>query len=204
MVEAIAIKLLSTLAGFMFETMLHSSQNVQIEGAPGWYMKPSDADMIWVFAFEEGGKETIESVQAELRNRMQGQIQQAIEIILYDNFRNITDPKELAFVEQVRNDPNLPVFISKYMQFDRIEHQQAVRGRLLARERAAMTFGSAKLPRAALMSYQRERLGAITRAISVSRAEEGHRILQGGQVAEDDPFSELPASGVLVPADGAR
>jgi hypothetical protein len=202
MVEAIAIKLLTVLAGYVFENTLAAQESINIQGAPGWYMKPSDSNMIWVYAFVDGGPETVETVEKTLNTRMQQRIEEAIEVIIYDNFRNLKDPAEIAFVDALKTDPELAVFVRKHIQIHKLEHYQQQRKSLFTKERPARSFGGAKLPRQALLDYQRERLGKLTRSISLHRADKGFGELgMPPSSTSSDPFADLPPSGVL-PATG--
>ncbi|MCD8482065.1 MAG: hypothetical protein LR015_04945 [Verrucomicrobia bacterium] len=83
MLEALAIKLVTILAGYAFEAALVSQENINIQGAPGWYMKPTDEKMIWVYAMLEGqGIQSAEKIPQLLETRMLDQIETAMDTIL--------------------------------------------------------------------------------------------------------------------------
>lgn len=209
MLESIAIKLITVLAGYAFEATLNANESVKIEGAPSWYMNPSDdgKNMIWVYAMLYGGPETIDPIKQQLQKQMVQEIDQAFEVIIYDQFRDLTDPTERAFLEAARNDPDLPVFVRKHLVYHKLEHYEATSKSLLQRaERPATSFGGAKLPRAALIEYQRARLTALARDITLHRADQGfdalNTAIRGDKPADaDDPFAELPAPGANKAAE---
>lgn len=200
MLESIAIKLLTVLAGYAFEATLESQESVNIEGAPGWYMKHEvgpTKDRIWVYAMQPGGPDTIEKVKSDLRDEMVRKIEEAIEIVLYDNFRDLTHPAEKAFVQEAAEDPHLPTFVKKHLTFHKLEHLTAKKQSLLTRKRQAASFGGAFLSRQALLDYQERRLRALAKRITLRRADQGHEELRGQEPGSNSPFSELPPSKLL-------
>lgn len=200
MLESIAIKLLTVLAGYAFEATLDSQESVNIEGAPGWYMKhevDSSKEAIWVYHMEMGGPDNIDEVKKALHRKMVQQINEGIEIILYDNFRDLTHPAEVAFVREAAEDPQLPTFVKKNLSIHKLEHLTDQEASFLKKNRQAATFGSATLPRKALMDYQGERLRALAKRITLRRADQGFDELQGKAPDADSPFAELPPSGKL-------
>lgn len=199
MLEALAIKLVTILAGYAFEAALVSQENINIQGAPGWYMKPTDEKMIWVYAMLEGqGLQSAEKMPQILEDRMFAQIETAMDTILSEQAKQLRDPLELEFVERVREDPYLRAFVRRHMVVHRNEYYRAQGRTLFIREaRPDRAFGSARLPKEALQKYQRERLLTLARDITLHRAERGFADLEGRARAGDDPFAELPPSRVI-------
>ncbi|MDV7399812.1 hypothetical protein RZS08_50825, partial [Arthrospira platensis SPKY1] len=84
------------------------------------------------------------------------------------------------------------------MVVHRNEYYRAQGRTLFIREsRPDRAFGSARLPKEALEKYQRERLLALAREITLHRAQKGFADLEGQGRGSEDPFSELPPSRVI-------
>jgi hypothetical protein len=190
MLEAIAIKLVTTLAGYLFEMALESRENINIEGAPGWYGKADNKDTLYVYAFLEGGLETVDPIKEEVRRKMRERIQQAIDVTVYEKFRDVSDPKEKALVDQFQKDPNLALFVSRHLKFHKLEHFEAKDANLFSGARTARTFAAGVIPTQLVIDYQEERIKKIRYQITHGRADDAFEELKGGPVA-NDPFEEL-------------
>lgn len=193
MLEAIAIKLVTTLAGYLFEMALESRENINIEGAPGWYGKADNKDTLYVYAFLEGGIETVDPVKEEIRRKMRERIQEAIDVTVYEKFRDVSDPKEKALVDQFQKDENLALFVKRHLKFHKLEHFAAKEADLFSNARTAKTFAAGVIPTQLIIDYQEERIKKIRYQITHSRAGSAFEELKGAPV-ENDPFAELDSA----------
>lgn len=165
MLEAIGIKLITVLAGFLFEQGLVSMDQFQVAGAPSWYYEESNNDYIYVFSYKDGGIETIEPLKTDLCVLMEKKIQGVIDLVVYENFRNLKEPKEKELVSQFSKDSNLNLFVKSKIKIERIVHQDLREKGLIFKGRPERTFGSAILSKKSLLDYQEERISILREKI---------------------------------------
>ena len=173
MLEAIILKLITTLTGYLFSATIDSYKSIEIEGAPSWYGKNLDHDNFYAYGYARGDMESVESARENCKTAMVYRLNDLNEIIIYDNFRNIKEPKEQALINAYKNDTELKVFVNKAMQFEKIEHFDAQEKGFLTNARPAQTFAGGMIPKTAIIAYQKERLEKIKTSLSTLRFNQG-------------------------------
>lgn len=190
MLEAIGIKLITVLTGYLFETGLAFVDKVKIDSAPPWYYEEKNLDYIYVFSFKEGGIETLDPLKEDLLKKMEKKIDKFIETIIYKEFKNIKDPQELKLIKRFEKDDRLHLFVRMNTKFERIKQQKAVEKGLLKEERLARTFGSAILSKKALIEYQSDRIKNLREEMEKGKAKKAFNKLDG-EFEMDEDESEL-------------
>jgi hypothetical protein len=160
MFESLALALAKAFATYLFKYYVLASPNVKIEGAPSWFYKES-AQEICVFPYEKGGYETLESIKGKSVTMMTSKIDGITEIVVYENYRNLKDPKEKEFVKAFMKDSELPVFVRQSMRFRDIIYDKDT----------YTAFGKACIEKDELVKYQEERLGKLKTALSQERSD---------------------------------
>lgn len=166
MLEAIAFKLITILTGYLFSATMDSYKSIEVEGAPSWYGKNLDHDNLYAYGYARGDIESIEVARENCKTAMADRLNDLNEIIIYDNFRSIKDPKEEALISAYKNDTGLKVFVNKSMQFEKIEHFEKQDKGLFTKERPAQTFTGGMIPKTAIIAYQKERLENIKKTLT--------------------------------------
>jgi hypothetical protein len=190
MLEAIGIKLITVLAGFLFEHGLISMDKIQVEGAPSWYYEQANNDYIYVFSYKDGGIETIEPLKSELMGLMEKKIQGIIDIVVYENFKDVKEPKEKELVRQFKKDENLSLFVKSNIKFERIVQQNMREKNLIFKGRPERTFGSAVLSKKVLLDYQEERITFLREKIMKGKSSKMFEKL-GTELGEDEVETEM-------------
>lgn len=164
MMGVIALALVETLTKFMFSKMLCSldaSSTVEIDGAPRWYMQEVD-DKMCSFSYARGGLDSVDVAKKKAKFKIQKDINGLINIVVYENIKNISNDKEQAVVDRFKNDKNLPVFTSANLRYDKIVYQEDM----------DTTFVRACIPKQTIINYQKDRLQTISKGLSISRADQ--------------------------------
>ncbi len=156
MLESLAFALVKTFITFMFEQHLEHAQSVRIEGAPGWYYQQT-VDHICDSGSAYGGLEAVEKSKAEARAQMVIRLDKALEIVVYENFRNRTDPTEKALVERFKQDENLPVFVESAVVYENIEYK----------DKKSTAYSRVCIPKEKLQAYQEERVSKLKKAVTL-------------------------------------
>jgi hypothetical protein len=155
MLESLAFALVKTFITFMFTQQLEHAQSVRIEGAPGWYYQQT-VNHICDSGSAQGGLESVEQAKADARGQMVGRLDQALEIVVYENFRNRIDPTERALVDRFKQDENLPVFVESAVVYENIEYKK--------KQRTA--YARVCIPKERLEIYQEERVAKLQKAVT--------------------------------------
>lgn len=171
MLEAIALKLITTLTGYLFENYLDTFKYAKIDGAPSWYAQSSSSENLHGYGFSKGGIESIDKARELCRTDLQNKIQKSIDIIVYDNFRDIADDAEKELVSRFKNDENLPLFVEKETRYEKIEHQNKREDSLFHDAREERTFTGCIIPKKAVVEYQTQRVNKIQKEVSLHRNE---------------------------------
>ena len=171
MLEVIILKLITTLTGYLFSATLDSFKSIEVEGAPSWYGKNLDHDNLYAYGYARGNIESIEVARENCKITMIRRINDINEIVTYDNFRNIQDPKEKALINEFKNDSDIRLFVNKTMQFEKIEHFEAEEKGMLTKARPAQTFAGGMIPKKFIIDYQKERLDKIKGSLTHFRAD---------------------------------
>lgn len=181
MLEAIALKLVTSLVGFLFEGYLNTFKYAKIDGAPSWYGQSGSANTLVGYGYSEGGIETIKIAEKNCRMDIRRKIDKGIEVIIYDNFKHVKDPKEKELIKRFQNDPNLGTFVAKNLRFEKVEHLLPKEATLFADARTREeTFAGCLIEREVIVDYQKERLTKIRKELVNFKA--------------DNAFDELDAS----------
>lgn len=186
MLLVITSALIESLTKHMFSTYLNTLDKVDIGGAPSWYMKTVDDEMC-VFTHKTGGIDTIDFVKNKARLKMIKKIDDTIEIVIYDNIKNISTLKEKEVVNKWKIDSNLPIFVNKSLAYSRVSYEDEINA----------TFIRACIPKKIFIDYQSSRLEIIKKEVlkfkSNSAVTEMENELSGKKVEKDpnDPFVEL-------------
>ncbi len=167
MLESLATSLLKTLVVFIFQKSLESGAQIDIEGAPRWYGKQAYG-MFCVSTYYRDGLGAVDIAKEKLYRKMEERIRELIQIAIYENFRDVKDPKEVSFLEAVAKDPKLGLYVKSAMQIRNIKYDEDSRTAFV---RGCISQESFEL-------YQSRRLKEIRKAVSVKRAEEAIKELE--------------------------
>lgn len=186
MLLVIASALVETLTKHMFQRQLNEMDKIEIGGAPSWYMKPVDDEMC-VFAHKVGNLDTIEISKNKAYYKMIKKINDTIDVVVYENTKNITNKKEKILVNKWKKDSELPVFVKQNLSYSRVTYEDEVN----------TSFVRACIKNQTVINYQTERLSNIKKDLltfkSNSAIDEMENDLSGKEYEKDpdDPFSEL-------------
>jgi len=184
MLESIALGLLKTLASYMLKYYLNSTVGVKIDGAPSWFHK-QDKGRICVFTYSQGSMASIDIAKNNAKGKMSKKINELIEIVIYDKYRDLRDPKEIELVNAFKKDELLPVFVNRSLKFRKIEYKK----------RNATAFVKACIDNEVIQEYQKERMKKIVYQVSHKRASNAFDELDkdtgNGKKNSKDPFKEL-------------
>ena len=178
--------LVETLTKYMFSKYLDSLDKVDIGGAPSWYMKPVDDEMC-VFTHKTGNMDTIDFVKEKARLKMIKKVNNTIDIVIYENIKNITNEKEKKVIDKWKIDSNLPIFINKNLHYTRLSYEDEINA----------VFARGCIPKKVFIAYQTDRLKTIKKEVLKYKAnsaiEEMENDLSGKKSKKDlnDPFNEL-------------
>jgi len=169
MIEGLALALMKSLAAFLFKSYVTSQSIVKIDGAPSWYMQKTGAQ-VCVYDFKRGGLEAVDSAKAAAFPKMEKELAGILVAVIYENYSDLKDPKELKFVMAFKNDSNAPVFVRKNMTFPAIEYKK----------KYSTAFVKACIEKDTILEYQGERIETIRYELTHKRA--------------DDAFEEMESS----------
>lgn len=158
--EAIAVSLVKTLSSFLFSKMLVYS-DINIQGAPSWFQQPESA-YVCVSTYHEGGLESVEIAKDKAKRLMVSKINEIMEIVVYDNYRNLENKSEKAFIKTFLKDDELYIFVNKNLDFKNIEHIK----------KKQITFVRGCIDKNVIIEYEKERIGIIKYKLTHKRADE--------------------------------
>jgi hypothetical protein len=161
MLEVIILKLVSSLTGYLFEGYLDTIKSINIEGAPSWYGKDHSSQNLYAYGYAKGDMESVEISRNNCKIAMIKKINGLIEVVVYDNFKDLKDPKEKALVSEFKQDANLEVFITKNMKYEKVESFEEQKESLFKKYRPAQSFAGGMIQKQILIDYQKERLQKI-------------------------------------------
>jgi hypothetical protein len=182
MLEAIAFALAKSLAVYLFERQLENLGTTDIEGAPAWYAT-SKRNHVCGSGYAQGGLGAVDTAKRRSRARLVERIDGAIEVMIHEEFGDVSDPLEQKVLERMKTDEDLPVFIRGEARLLNVKYAEDRR----------LAFARACVPREPLIAYQEERIEAIR--IGVLKAHKGAAFEE-----LDDSFGN-PSSG-SSPAPG--
>ncbi|MEA3314653.1 MAG: hypothetical protein U9Q30_02190 [Campylobacterota bacterium] len=168
MLMVITSALVETLVKHMFNNYLDERDKVEMDGAPSWYMEPVD-DKLCSFSHKTGTMDNIDIVKSNARFKIIRKIDKTIEIIIYDNMKNIKNEREKKLIRRFKEDKELPLFVDKYLHYPKIKYEEEIK----------TTFVKACISKDSIIDYQKERLVIIKKEVLNSKV--------------NDAFAELEA-----------
>lgn len=162
MIEIIAVTFVKFLTTTLLKGVFSYATGTVIDGAPSWFYK-TDKARLCIYSFEDGGLESVEKAKRKAGIMMINKIDDIIEIVLYDNFRNIEDSKEKLFIRQLEKDEFLPLFVKKNIIFHKIKYEEDVK----------RSYVKACIENNELIQYQTERTQKIMKKLTHFRADTG-------------------------------
>lgn len=162
MLEVIALTFVKFLTNALLKGVWGYATGTVIDGAPSWFYK-TDKARLCIYSYEDGGLESVEKAKTKAGIEMIKQIDGVIEIVLYDNFKNVEDPKEKMFIQKLKKDEYLPLFVKKNMIFHKIKYEEDIK----------RSFVKACIENDELIAYQTERSKKIAKKLTHFRADTG-------------------------------
>jgi hypothetical protein len=168
----------------MFSNYLDEQSQIKIGGAPSWYMQPVD-NQICTFSHKKGKNDIeIDIVKDKSRFKMIKKINNTIDIVIYENTKNITNKKEKAVVNKFRIDDNLPLFVKQNLVYSKIIYEDEIK----------TTFVRSCIKSQIVLDYQILRLQEIKKEVTKEKAKSAFDDLDKNGITNDknNPFFELP------------
>jgi len=111
-------------------------------------------------------------------------INNTIDIVIYENTKNITNKKEKAVVNKFRIDDNLPLFVKQNLVYSKIIYGNEIK----------TTFVRSCIKSQIVLDYQILRLQEITKEVTKEKAKSAFDDLDKNGITNDknNPFFELP------------
>ena len=156
MLESLAFALVKTFISFMFDQHLEHAQSVKIEGAPGWYYQQTSGH-ICDSGSAYGDLDAVEQSKTNARKQMVTRLDKALEIVVYENFRDNTEPTERALIERFKRDENLPIFVESSVKYENIEYK----------EKQSTAYSRICIAKETLQAYEEERVGKLKKAVTL-------------------------------------
>ena len=188
MLLLITSALVETLTKHMFKNYLDAQDKIEIGGAPSWYMMPVE-DKMCVFTHKSGGIDMIDITKSNAKLKMVKKINGTIDIVIYENMKNIQNEKEKEVVNKWKQDSNLPVFVNQNLDFSRVVFEDEI----------DTTFVRACISNQTIITYQSDRLKTIKKEVlkfkSKSALDDMDAEMNGNSDKPkdpNDPYSELP------------
>jgi len=172
MIEGIALALMKTLGSYLFKHYILATSTINIEGAPKWYMQNNTAQ-VCVYDHKTGSIEAVERAKDAAYPKMQKELSDILEAVIYKNYSNLKDPKEKQFVMMFKDDADAPVFIRKTMSFPAIEY----------REKTRAAFVKGCIDKDVIIEYQEKRTDKIRYELTHKRAGAAHDELESGDMS---------------------
>ena len=91
---------------------------------------------------------------------MKKKLDDTIEVVVYENIKNVTSKKEREVIEKFKQDINLPIFIKKNINYSRISYEDEI----------DTTFARACIQNKIIIQYQTQRLNKIKKEVSQVKA----------------------------------
>jgi dsDNA-binding SOS-regulon protein len=172
MIESIGLAIAKTLASYLFKTYVATTSKVYIEGAPKWYMQ-NVSSHVCVYNYKTGGMEAVEIAKAGTYPKMQTELSNILEAVIYEKYSDLKDPKEKQFVLMFKNDKDAPIFIRSKMDFKGIEYTKKYR----------TAFVKACIDKNDIIMYQEKRIGEIKYELTHKRANDAFDELESGDMS---------------------
>lgn len=172
MLESLAFALVKTFITFMFNQHLEHAESVHIEGAPSWYYQQTRGH-ICDSGSAHGDLDAVEQSKANARKQMVTRLNKALEIVVYENFRDKSDPTERALVERFKRDENLPVFVESAVIYENLKYE----------EKQSTAYARVCIAKDTLQTYQLERVGKLKKAVTLHHRDRAIDMLDNGMGA---------------------
>jgi len=161
MIESIGLALMKTLASYLFKTYILSQSKINIEGAPSWYLQ-NVSSQVCVYDYQKGSFDAVDRAKANTYPKMQQELTNILEAVIYEHYSDLKDEKEKKFVMMFKNDADAPIFIRKFMKFPAIDYKKA--------EHTAFVKGC--IDKDTIIAYQDKRISTIKYNLTHKRAED--------------------------------
>ena len=159
MVSVFVSAIVETLVKHMTQKVIYKYESINIKGAPSWYMQPLDNQMC-VFTYSNGGIDSIEIAKDNAKYKIVKNINNLVEITIYDTKGLIRSDKDKKIVNKFKKDSNLKFFVSKNINYSKIEYDKNTKE----------VFVRACIPNQVIKIYQTNRLNKISKEVINSRA----------------------------------
>jgi len=156
MLEGLALSLVKTLATFLFDKYLRSTEQVKVDGAPSWYYTQEDRK-VCTYTFIDGDYRYIDYAKQLNRKAMEKEIQSITEKTIYENMSYVKGERELSIVNNFRKDRELPTFVKAKIEYPKISYENEVN----------RVFVKGCIDKEVIYNYEKRKLQAITKSISL-------------------------------------
>jgi len=181
MLEGIALTLIKTLAGFMFNQYLNTTQTIEIDGAPNWYYQ-SESDKVCTFAVVDGDYRNINRLKVNLLGNLQYELKTLNEKAIYQSITNIESDFDKNVLKQFRHSRELNDFVRFNIKYSKIVYKDEVN----------RVFGKSCINKDLILNFNQKRLQKIVQRISVHKADVQFQEMKTGH-SENRYFQELEA-----------
>jgi len=179
MLEGIALTIIKTMVSFMFEQYLYTVKDVNIENAPNWYYQ-QESEKICSFSVIDGDYKNIDILKLELLGKLQKEIQDINDRVIYENFDKISSVKEKNIIIKFKNSKNLKNFVRFNIEYNKIEYKLDVN----------RVFGKSCIDKNLILSFNKKRLQQIVKEVSLYKSSIEFNELDSGH-SENRYFQEL-------------
>jgi hypothetical protein len=177
MLSMLGMVCVEALAKHMLTKTLDEMSKVDIGGAPSWYMKPID-DKICTFSHKNGGMDYIDFVKNETKYKMIKKIDDIVEVITYEKYKNVKDQHEKDILKKWSTDENLPTFVKSKIDYEKVIFEDEIN----------TTFVRACIPHKDILDYERTRLGKIEKRITKYKSKKAFDELDSNFLELDSEF----------------
>jgi len=185
MLSIVAGALIETLTKHMFQKYLNEQDKIEIDGffedwnviAPpisigGGNVENKNIDITEYSAYQDS--ETYFYIGG------------IVDIVVYDNYKDVKSAKEKSLVNQWKQDSNLPTFIKKTLNYSRLSYEEEVKS----------TFIRACIPTKIVFEYEKTRLKLIKSKLLKYKTNKAMDELDSSTKTKSlrdskDPFAEL-------------
>jgi hypothetical protein len=184
MLMVIASAMVKTLTSYLFGSYLKAHYgSVEIDGAPSWYgQEPKEA--ICVSTYRNGGLSQLDDTKKDAKILLNRKVNHIFEIVIYQNFQNLK-PDEEAFLNAIKKDKQLPLFVDANTKFQNIK-VDADKHKVFVRS---------CLDKEALINYEKERVKELSKELTFYKSDKAFDELDGKNHPksgrDDKAFDEL-------------
>jgi hypothetical protein len=165
-IEFLIFNFLDVLTKEVFKRGIDTMESVSIEQAPSWYQQ-NDKDNLTVYITKVGSIDIIDSAKDIAKKRMMNNIEDIIDISIYETFK---DKKYDKFIDRVKQDDKLYIFVNKNILYPKIEYTKEQKESFFSSYKEGRVFIKAIIPKDAILIYQKDRINKINYSISHDKA----------------------------------